>query len=409
MTARKVHIVILGAGYAGMMTAVRLAGKTRRRKDVTITVVNGSDHFMERPRLHEIATGKQPEPRPLAEMLKGTAVQLCQGMVTALQPEQKRVVIRTAVGESDLAYDYLVYALGSRVDRNSVPGVREWAYTLDGMGQRTAEPLHERLKSMAEIGGRVVVVGSGPTGVEIAGEIRDTFPKLTVSIVTGGEFGAFTIDRVRHYMRQAMDRLNIDVIEHAFVTEVKESAVLIQNGDDIAYDLLIWSGGFKAGLLAAQAGLQVNDRHQLLVDAHLQSLSYPEIFAIGDAGFPVGETGAPYRMSLFTALVTAAHTADNLVNLLKGKGLRPFGFSTYGQGIALGRNDAVGFNSFPNDQPVGPILTGRLGLTVRNFFVWLILRLLTVERKIPGFFFWPGRNRGKSNRFVPIKLAPDNS
>jgi NADH dehydrogenase FAD-containing subunit len=139
----------------------------------------------------------------------------------------------------------------------------------------------------------------------------------------------------------------------------------------------------------------VNDRCQLLVDPFLRSVAGPDIYVVGDAAWPVEGTGAPYRMSLFTALVTGAHTADNLVNVVKGKELRRFGFSTYGQGIAVGRRDAVGFNSFPNDRPVGPLVTGRLGLVVRNFFVWLILRLLTVERKVPGFFFWPGRRRGE--------------
>ncbi len=408
MVNGKVHMVILGAGYAGLMTAVRLAGRTKRRKDVVISLVNSSECFMERPRLHEIATGKRPEPRRLVEMLKGTAVQFRQGWVRAIEPEEKRVVVETAVGNNVIAYDYLVYALGSQVDRDSVPGVREWAYTLDGTGDRTAEPLHERLKDLAGRGGQVVVVGAGPTGIEITGEIRDTFPTLTVSMVTRGEFGAFTTKKVYRYIREALGRLDVDVVENAAVKVVQESELILQNGETVPFDLLIWSGGFKVGSLASEAGIQVNERNQLLVGAHLQSLSYPEIFAIGDAGFPVMETGAPYRMSLFTALVTAAHTADNLVNLLKGKGLRPFGFSTYGQGIAIGRNDAIGFNSFPNDQPVGPILTGRLGLMVRNFFVWLILRLLTVERKFPGFFFWPGRNRGGEDEVVVADLVPEN-
>jgi NADH dehydrogenase FAD-containing subunit len=262
----------------------------------------------------------------LAEMLQGTAVELRQGMALALRPERKEVVVETAVGERVIGYDYLVYALGSQVDRDSVPGARQWAYTLDGAGQKTAEPLHERLQNMAPTGGRVVVVGSGPTGVEIAGEIRDTFPTLTVKLVTAGEFGSFTAERIRRYMRQAMARLDIEVREKALVKEVGESEIMLRKGETVSFDLLIWAGGFKAAPLAAKAGLQINERNQVLVGSHLQSLSYPEIFAVGDAGFPVEETGAPYRMSLFTALVSAAHTADNLVNLLKGKGLRPFGF-----------------------------------------------------------------------------------
>ena len=100
------------------------------------------------------------------------------------------------------------------------------------------------------------------------------------------------------------------------------------------------------------------------------------------------------RMSLFTALVTAAHTADNLARRLKGKRERSLGFSTYGQGIAIGRHDAVGFNTYPSDKPIGPLITGQTGLTIRNFFVGLLLNMLEIERKRPGFFFWPGKWRG---------------
>jgi NADH dehydrogenase FAD-containing subunit len=406
--SEKKQIVILGAGYAGVMTAVRLAGKTKRMKQVAITLVNGSDHFNERPRLHEIATGKRPPPRPLVEMLTGTGVQLCQGMVTALQPGRKQVVVQTAAGETRFSYDYLVYALGSRVDRESVPGVRAWAYTLDAVGTRTADPLHQRLQELAGKGGQVLVVGSGPSGIEIAGEIRDTFPALDVSIVTGSEFGSFTVERVRRYMRRALNRLNVQIKEQSVVTEVRERELALENGSRLAYDLCVWAGGFKGGSLLPEAGMEVNRQNRLMVDPYLRSLSYADIYAVGDAALPVEETGAPARMSLFYALVTAAHATDNLVNVLKGKKQRPFGFSTYGQGIAIGRHDAVGFNSFPNDRPVGPLVTGRVGLAVRNFFVWLILRLLTVERTFPGFFFWPGRNRGKAGGFVSAELVVDN-
>jgi NADH dehydrogenase FAD-containing subunit len=319
------------------------------------------------------------------------------------------VVVQTPNGEEQISYDYLVYALGSQVDRDRVPGVRQWAYSLDAVGERTADPLHIRLKQLAESGGRMVVVGSGPTGIEVAGEVHDTYPTLKVSIVTAGEFGSFTTERVRQKMRQAIDQLGIKVIEQAPVCEVREGEVQLANGEEMPFDICIWAGGFKGTSLAQEAGMKVNGRNQILVDPYLRSLSHPTIYAIGDAAVPVGDTGAPYRMSLFTALVTAAHTADNLVNLIKGKDQRTFGFSTYGQGIAIGHSNAVGFNSFPNDKPVGPILTGRVGLTIRNFFVWLILRLLTVERKFPGFFFWPGRNRGNTAAgIVSKKLLPDN-
>ena len=185
------------------------------------------------------------------------------------------------------------------------------------------------------------------------------------------------------------------IIEQASVREVTAHTLIIPDSGPLTFDVCVWAGGFRAPILAQEAGLEVNERQQILVDPYLRSLSHPTIYAIGDAAHPAEQPGAPVRMALFPALVMGAHAADNLARLLQGETQKPLGFSYYGQGIALGRRDAVGFAAYPDDKPVGPLVTGRLGLAVRNFFVWLILRLLTVERWRPGFFFWLGADRGE--------------
>ncbi len=394
MKDKQNHMVILGAGYAGMMTAIRLAGKTKKHK-VRVTLINAAAHFSERPRLQEVATGNPPRLRPIAQMLEGTTVQFCQGYATKLDAERQKIHLQTTNGEEQIPYDYLVMALGSQVDRDSVPGVRDHAYTLDANGPLTAEPLYERLQEMVPSGGRVVVVGSGPTGIEAAAEIADCFPRLQVMMVSQGTFGSFTKPHIQAYMRQSLQRLKVQIVEQVTVAELRAGSLVGSRGQTIPFDLCVWAGGFKASPLAHQAGVQVNQQQQILAGPYLNSLSHPTVYAVGDAVHPTYNTGAPLRMSLLTALVTAAHVADNLTCLLQGKEQRTFGFSTYGQGIALGRHDAVGFNTFPNDQPIGPLATGRLGLAIRNFFVWLLLFVLTLERRWPGFFFWLGRNRGR--------------
>jgi NADH dehydrogenase FAD-containing subunit len=115
--------------------------------------------------------------------------------------------------QQELAYDYLIYALGSRTDRESVPGVATFAYGLDASGAMGAPELRERLLTMADTGGRVVVVGAGPTGIEIASEIADTFPKFQVTMVTRGTFGAFQDAPVQAYMRKALHRLGVEIRE----------------------------------------------------------------------------------------------------------------------------------------------------------------------------------------------------
>src|SRR5258708_17171267 len=130
-------IVVIGAGYGGMMATLRLAGKTRRQ-NLDITLINAVDVFVERPRLHEWSTHKPLKNRPIRTMLRGKRVNFMQGQVTAIEASQKMITVQTQSGQQHLAYDYLVYALGSTMDRNSVPGVSDYAYTFIPQGLRSA-------------------------------------------------------------------------------------------------------------------------------------------------------------------------------------------------------------------------------------------------------------------------------
>jgi NADH dehydrogenase FAD-containing subunit len=176
-------MVILGGGYGGMMAAIRLAGKTRRRP-VHITLVNASDTFVERIRLHESAVGKPVKQRSIAHMLRGTGVEFVPGRVNGIHRETREVTVQRGDETMWLPYDYLVCALGSRIDQGSIPGVWEYAYVLNPDGQHNAADLRERLRQMA--GERVVIVGGGATGIEGAGEVRTRYPHLDVTLVTEG-------------------------------------------------------------------------------------------------------------------------------------------------------------------------------------------------------------------------------
>lgn len=406
----KTQIIVIGAGYAGMMATLRLSGKTRGR-NVAITLINGTNIFIQRPRLHQVATNQVVPQKPIVEMLRGHAVRFIQGWVTALEPQQGLVTVRMPDGPQQLPYDYLVYALGSVVDRDSVPGVREHAYTLDPHGPRTAPELRAKLREIAGASGQVIVVGSGPTGIEGATEIKGLYPNLRVSLVTQGCFGAFKGERVAQYLRQAFHQQNIPVYEHKRIQEVRVGEIILGDGEIIPGDLILWAGGFRALPLAQEAGLKVNQSGQILTDPLLRSISHPNIYAVGDAAQPVEDPGVKMRMSLLTAVTTAAHVADNLSAVLKGKAPQPFSFAYYGQGIALGPNDAVGFAAFPNDLPVGPIYRGRLAVWIRSFFVWLIFYFLEWERRWPGFYFWLGKGRYRAakqraarRQSIPSKL-----
>jgi len=136
------RIMVLGAGYAGAIAAGRLA-KRLRREDVAITLVNAEPDFVERVRMHQLATGQDLKPRPLTEMFAGTGVALRIAKVTGVDVARKTVAAIDANGTEELAYDTLVYALGSGWNAHGVPGTAEHAYEL--ASRPGARRLRERL------------------------------------------------------------------------------------------------------------------------------------------------------------------------------------------------------------------------------------------------------------------------
>ncbi len=392
MAKQNIQIVVIGAGYAGLMAALRLSGKSKKL-GADITLISGRDVFIQRPRLHHVATGQDVPEKPIVDMLRGTRVKFRQGWVTSLQPDARCVTLESEHGPEEVTYDYLVYALGSVVDRDSVPGVREQAYVFDPAGERAATDLHQRLLAFDGQPGKVVVAGGGPTGIEGATEIKGLFPHLEVSLVTSGQFGTFKGQRVEPHFRDGFQKKGIPIFENRTIESVGDGQLILAGGEAISFDLLLWAGGFRAQPLARDAGLMVNKRGQILVDPLLRSTSHPDIYAIGDAAQTIEEPGVPLRMGLLPALTMGAHAADNIAVAIAGKPQKPLSFAYYGQGIAMGPDDAVGFAGYPAEAVVGPILRGRLGVWVRNFFVWLLFFILDVERRWPGFYFWMGRGR----------------
>lgn len=401
-----IRILVLGAGYGGLMAALRIAGKTRRHRiNAEITLVSASDVFYHRVMLHEYATHAPIKFTPIEKMLHHTGIRFVQGSVTALHPDRRCVTIATN-GDStqEIGYDQLIYALGSMIERDSIPGVREHAYTFTYSGANGVGGLREVLPVLAERGGHVIVIGGGATGIEGAAQIKATFPALDVTLMTQGEAGAFKGARVQRHLRSALQKAGVTVRENSRVTEIRQNGVVLGSGEVVPCNLCVWNGGFKALPIAQQAGLAVNGIGQILVDPYMRSISHPEIRAVGDAGRPVQPHGAPYRMSLFTAVVMGAHAADTLVAQLRGRTMRPLGFSTWGQAVAVGPRDAVGFATFPNDHAIGPIYRGWFAVKMRGFFVWMLGYFLTLERRWPGLFFWMGMRRArKAARANPVQ------
>ncbi len=388
-TQPSTRIFVIGAGYAGLLFTMRLAGNVARQH-VHLALVNDSDTFTERPHLPEFATNQVIQWRSLPQMLRRTQVQFLQGRVTSIDPAHHEIVVVDQQHTHHLEYDYLVYALGSVTDRHRVPGVAEYAYTLAPSGPLSAAALREALPSVEAKHGHVVICGGGATGIETAAEVATAYPQLKVHLVTQGPFSLFLGKTVASSIRRSLTRLGVEIIDQTTVAAVRAHSVVLDQGSEIPCDLCVWTGGFVASSLAREAGLAVNERNQIVVDPFLRSISHPEIYAIGDAAHPREDPGVPVvRMSAVTATIMGAHGADCLSAALRGKTPRPLSFAYLGQGIALGRHNAIGFNNYPDDKPYPPYFTGWLGYLIREGFV----RYLATAIQRPGIFMWVGKRR----------------
>lgn len=388
------HILILGGGYGGMLSAIRLANLTKH-EEVAITLVNARDTFAERIRFHQMASGQTLKQRRIVDMLPDNRVKFVQGVVTGIQPDAHLVSVQQESGIANLRYDRLVYALGSVIDRDSVPGIRDHAYTLD---YSSLQGLRDVLPDVAARGGRMVVVGGGLTGIEAATEFAETYPGFLVEVVTGGQFAADYAPKAQAHLRKVFKRLGIHLTEYTQVERIESDAVITSKGA-IPFDVSLWAGGFAMLPMAREAGIATNGRGQILMDAGMRSLSHPDIYGVGDAADFAPNTGIQIRMACATAVPMGGHAAENIVADIRNEQVKPFDLGYAIHCISLGRHDGLIQFVTKSDKATNRIITGRLGAFVKEMVVRYPIMSMRAEKMSPLLRYrWPGS--GKSRKIA---------
>ncbi|MGC4771393.1 NAD(P)/FAD-dependent oxidoreductase [Micromonospora sp. DT44] len=353
----KHRIVVLGAGYAGATAAGRLARRLHP-DDIEITVVNAEADFVERVRMHQLAAGQDLTRRELSRVYAGTGVRVRVARVTAVDVDRRTVALTDEHGNDEIAYDTLVYALGSASADHGVPGVAEHAYDL--AGRPSALRLRDRLAHLAA-GQRVLVVGGGLTGLEAVTEIAEARPDLDVAIAVRGGLGDWLNDRARHHLRGVTNRLGITVHEQTDVVRVEPAGVVTADGATIPATVTVWTAGFAVHPIAAATGLTVAATGQIIVDDTMRSVSHPDVYAVGDAGLAAGPGGKPLRMSCASGTPMAWQAADAIAARLTGRTKMPNAPLRYfNQCISLGRRDGIIQYVTADDRAKPSQLTGRL-------------------------------------------------
>lgn len=351
-------MVVIGAGYSGLMAAFRLAPHCR------VTLVDPDAYFTERVRLHELAAGRADVTHPLRRLLAGTGITHVRAAANRIDTEA--CAVHTGQGRI-LFYDRLVYALGSRTaaeDRRESRDGRVYS-------AESAAGLRRRLAAGP---GTLTAVGGGPAGLEFATEIAGRNAHWRVRLVSHGPVDRGFSPKAGAYLRSVLRAQGVRVDEGCAVT----------GPDEVDGDAVLWTASMVPNTaLAVEAGLQVNTAGRIEVDGSLRSVSHPGVYAVGDSAAAHSPAAGFLRMACQTALPTGAHAGRSIIRDLRGQEPEPMRFSYAGTAVSLGRHRGLVQFAGPDDAPRSRVLTGKAGAVVKEQLVRTTVRALRLAARRP--------------------------
>ncbi len=361
MTSRadaRPHVVIVGAGFAGLAAA-----KALRKAPVAITVVDRSNHHLFQPLLYQVATAAlNPSDiaAPIRRVLRGNRnTRVILADVTAIDAPRRRVNL----ADGELAFDYLILAAGAT---HSYFGNDAWAEHAPGLKSiEDALTIRRRMLLAFEVAEResdptrrrawmtFAVIGGGPTGVELAGTLADVARKTLardfrnidpaqarVLLLEAGDrvLEAFG-DDLSASARSQLERLGVDVMTGARVTGVDAEAITL-GSERIDARTVLWAAGVAASPLARSLGVPLDRAGRVMVGADLTIPGYDHIYVVGDLAH-VEQAGALVPGVAPAALQEGRHAAENVLKTLRGQPREAFQYRDKGMLATIGRAAAV--------------------------------------------------------------------
>ncbi|MBF0480322.1 MAG: NAD(P)/FAD-dependent oxidoreductase [Desulfovibrionaceae bacterium] len=397
------RVVVAGAGFAGLFAAKDLAAK-----GFAVTVADKRNYHTFFPLLYQVAAAEL-EPEQIAYPARGVFrsrpnIAFAMAEVTGL--DASRRVLTTDAGE--IAYDYLLLALGSETNYFGVPGAREHAFGLKTLNEGVALRNHiltcfERAALTADPAARAAlltftIIGGGATGIEYAGALRELIKgPLTRDYGCAGSCGAKVMlleagsrllpgfgDKLAAYAGERLRRMGVDIRLGAKVTRIEADCVHLDGGEILKTRTAAWTAGVRGPAAAAGFGLELGAGGRLAVTRYLQTPGHPEIFAAGDMAVAAGQP--PIPMTAPAAIQEGRQAARNIELLARGEPPEPFAYRDKGVMAVMGRGSAVaGF--------------GRVSLTgLSAWLAWLFVhvawligfrnRLVALSAWAADFFFF---------------------
>lgn len=401
--AARPAVLIIGAGFGGLRLTRAL-----RRSPVDVTIIDRRNYHLFVPLLYQVATaGLEAESiaQPVRRVLRGSANARFR-LAEATDIDLARRVVLTNNGE--LAYDYLVLAAGSATNYFGIEALAERTCALRTLDD--AEEVRDRVLRAFEraVAAQndtirrelmtVVIVGGGPTGVELAGALAELrahvlpkdFPDLDLSqtrillVEAADRLLPGFPDRSRDRAAEQLRDMGVELLFHALVADADERSVTLQDGECIPAGAVIWVAGMRAPPLADAMPALRGASGRVVVDETLQLPDYPEVFVIGDMAHVGGPGDKPHPMMAPVAIQQADLVAKNIERLLRGKRPKHFSYKSTGTMVTIGRRAAIA-NVF--GLQLSGLVAWMLWLTVHLY--WLIgfrNRLLVLVNWVWNYF-----------------------
>ena len=369
---RRPRVVIVGAGFAGLEAAKALRGTA-----ADVMLVDRNNYHKFQPLLYQVATsGLEPDEiaRNVRDIFQyADNVHFKMATVDGIDPERRRMHTRSGV---EIPYDYLILAAGAVSSYFGIEGAKEHSFPLKNVPDAVALRNHvlrqferyDRAPGEAPDGAlNFVVVGGGPTGVEMAGALTELFDvmqrnykqfdtrRAQVYLVEMGNQLLASYDRSQGaYTRRVLEERGVKVMTDTAVERVEAGRVHFKGGESLATQTLIWGAGVQGSPVAKLLGAETTKMGRLPVEQDLRVVGQYRIFAVGDMSAGKDEEGQMYAQLAQVAIQQGRHAARQALRLEEGASTEAFAYTNFGKMATIGRNAGVAdlpfgirFNGFP--------------------------------------------------------------
>ena len=365
------RVAVVGAGFAGLSAARRLAWRGFR-----VTIIDQHNYHAFQPLLYQVSTAGL-NPADIAYPVRGLFqkspnVLFKQGKVVGVDWVRREVDL---VGEDPVAFDYLILAAGSATNYFGVPGADDYAFPLYTLSDslRLRNHLLSLFEAADSIRGLVedgvlnfVVVGGGPTGIEVAGAMAELIQKVLrkdyhdldvtaarVILVERGDalLAAFSGKSQEHSI-EALRKRGVEVRLETAVHQIAPDHVVLSDGQTIPTRLVVWAAGVKASAVAGQGGWEQGPGGRITVNPDLTVPGDPSVFAVGDVADIADGNGGRLPQLAQVALQSGKFAADQIIRTESGEERQQFRYRNKGIMATIGRHSAVA------EMSRGPKLTG---------------------------------------------------